>query len=175
MNEKRLSVELKQHCMSIWKKPWAKRRGRVSLVVVLDNRFAIGRIPPSGFWFLPGGGIEEDESIEQAAKREAQEELGLEIEIQRILGAFRITLVCTETGEQVETLPFISILATPTGGKLQNEYAPQRRVHLVRLDDIHKLLQYEIPTQWECRKPYLEVSKETLREAQVFLSEGIDR
>jgi ADP-ribose pyrophosphatase YjhB (NUDIX family) len=37
----------------------------------------------SGFWGLPGGMIEYDESIENAGKREVKEELGVEIKIIR--------------------------------------------------------------------------------------------
>jgi len=45
-----------------------------------DNRVLLFLYaPPSGEWFggAPGGGLEENESFEQAATREAAEEVGL--------------------------------------------------------------------------------------------------
>jgi 8-oxo-dGTP pyrophosphatase MutT (NUDIX family) len=44
-------------------------RGRILLFLHADG---MGR----KFWATPGGGVEEDESLEQAARREASEELG---------------------------------------------------------------------------------------------------
>jgi 8-oxo-dGTP diphosphatase len=44
--------------------------------------------PWRGFWNLPAGYVEVDESPETAAVREVREETGLEIEIQRLLGNY---------------------------------------------------------------------------------------
>jgi ADP-ribose pyrophosphatase YjhB (NUDIX family) len=48
-------------------------------------------IPPRiGFWTLPAGYMEEEESVEQAAKREAAEEANAEIEIDRVLAVYSV-------------------------------------------------------------------------------------
>jgi ADP-ribose pyrophosphatase YjhB (NUDIX family) len=44
--------------------------------------------PRAGFWVHPGGFVDRGETLEQAAKRETLEEVGLEVEILDLLGAF---------------------------------------------------------------------------------------
>jgi 8-oxo-dGTP pyrophosphatase MutT (NUDIX family) len=39
-------------------------------------------------WFLPGGGVKRGETLEQAIRREAQEECGAQVEELEILGAY---------------------------------------------------------------------------------------
>ena len=44
--------------------------------------------PKKGFWDAPGGFIEKGEAAENSAKREAKEELGIEVENLEYLGSF---------------------------------------------------------------------------------------
>lgn len=53
--------------------------------VVLIRR---GIEPRRGHWALPAGYVEDDETVEEAARRETREECGLKVEIVRLLGAY---------------------------------------------------------------------------------------
>jgi len=44
--------------------------------------------PHRGRWSMPGGFVDLGESVEDAARREAKEELGLEIELERLIGVY---------------------------------------------------------------------------------------
>ncbi|MEL6258947.1 MAG: NUDIX hydrolase, partial [Pseudomonadota bacterium] len=46
--------------------------------------------PRAGFWTLPAGYMEEGESVEDAARREAQEEAMADIEIERLLAVYSV-------------------------------------------------------------------------------------
>lgn len=61
-----------------------EREGRVLLV---QRRFEPGR----GLWCLPAGFEDADESPEQAARREAQEEIGLDVTLHGLLGVYHYT------------------------------------------------------------------------------------
>ncbi len=58
-----------------------ERRGRILLL-----RRAIE--PRHGFWTYPGGFLEIDESVEECAVREAQEEIGVTVQISGLVGVY---------------------------------------------------------------------------------------
>jgi len=133
--------------------------------VDFGDQFAIVRDSSNDFWFLPGGEVEQNESTEAAAEKEATEELGIKIKTNRIIKTFHVTLISRETKEQLKIHPFIAVHATFTGGRLKTEYAPKRKIFLVRKDECHNLLQdFQVPKEYECMKPHLYISKETIRD-----------
>ena len=70
------------------------RKGTVRGIIIKDNNLAVikrvketeGKIRT--YYVLPGGGVEENETLEKAMKREAKEELGVEINIKGTLYKF---------------------------------------------------------------------------------------
>lgn len=171
MLHQKLSIELEARCLLLWKEPWAKRRARVTLLVDFGDQFAVVMDTSNGFWFLPGGGIEKNEFIEDAAKREAAEELGLEIRINRIVKTFHVTLISKETKEQLKIPSFIVVHVKPLRGQLKKEYARNRKIVLIKKKHYKSLLQsFEVPSKYECMKPYHYISKEVVR--QLVSAEG---
>ena len=49
--------------------------------VIVDHEWRVAVVVLSGGAYLPGGGIEGEESVEEALRREVREETGLEVEI----------------------------------------------------------------------------------------------
>lgn len=47
-----------------------------------------GREPFRGEWAVPGGRIEENETVEQCARREMKEETGLDVELLKLTGIY---------------------------------------------------------------------------------------
>jgi 8-oxo-dGTP pyrophosphatase MutT (NUDIX family) len=60
-------------------------RIRAGIVLIEDNKVALIERHRAGlhYFVFPGGGVDEGESVEQAAIREAMEELGVAVAIQR--------------------------------------------------------------------------------------------
>jgi ADP-ribose pyrophosphatase YjhB (NUDIX family)/predicted GNAT family N-acyltransferase len=77
--------------------------------VVLVRR---GVAPKTGYWSLPSGYVEADELAEAAAVREMQEETGLEIEIDDLLGVYSF-------GQEPQTGVLILYSAHAIGGQLR--------------------------------------------------------
>lgn len=73
-----------------------------------------GNDPYKGSWALPGGMMDEGETIEQTAIREAKEETGLDVELVKLLGVF-------SKPDRDPRGRFISVLylAKPVGGTLK--------------------------------------------------------
>lgn len=60
----------------------------VRLVLVQDGKVLLVRHTYQSGWFLPGGGIKRNETLEDAARREAREEVGAELGMLRLLGIY---------------------------------------------------------------------------------------
>jgi len=60
-----------------------------TIILPREGRVLLGRRtiePRRGYWTLPGGYVELGESAEEAVAREAAEEMGIEVRVERLLG-----------------------------------------------------------------------------------------
>ena len=60
----------------------------VNIAILNENRILLTRREDFEVWCLPGGAVDERESLAQAAVREAHEETGLEVELLRLVGVY---------------------------------------------------------------------------------------
>lgn len=78
----------------------------VSALIFEEGRILLAHRRDIDWWNLPGGGMEHDETLEEAVKREVREETGLEVEIEYLVGVYSkpqkqevvLTFRCRRTG-----------------------------------------------------------------------------
>jgi len=60
----------------------------VNVAVIQDEKILLTQREDFETWILPGGGVDNGESISQAAIRETKEETGLDVELTRLVGIY---------------------------------------------------------------------------------------
>lgn len=60
----------------------------VNVAVIHENKILLTQREDFETWVLPSGGVEEGESLAQAALRETKEETGLDVELTRLVGVY---------------------------------------------------------------------------------------
>jgi ADP-ribose pyrophosphatase YjhB (NUDIX family) len=60
----------------------------VNVAVIHDGKILLTKREDFETWILPSGGVEEGESLAQAAIRETKEETGLDVELIRLIGIY---------------------------------------------------------------------------------------
>ena len=87
------------------------KRGKLLLVKRAEE-------PDLGFWSFPGGTVEAGETTDQAAVREAKEEVGLDIEIEKLFDV--VTYLPTKDGWRKHVqIVIVDYLARPTGTEIR--------------------------------------------------------
>jgi 8-oxo-dGTP diphosphatase len=84
----------------------------VGVVVELDGRIVLGKRnhePKLGCWSFPSGFVDSGEVLEDAALREVEEETGLSVRLERLLGVY------SRKGERVV---FVAYAGSVVGGSL---------------------------------------------------------
>jgi 8-oxo-dGTP diphosphatase len=93
----------------------------VGAVIVAGGRVALirrAKPPLEGRWSIPGGGMELGETIREAVVREAQEETGLQVKPQDLLGVFD-RLVWDAEGRVLYHYVLVDFQCCPISGELK--------------------------------------------------------
>jgi 8-oxo-dGTP pyrophosphatase MutT (NUDIX family) len=113
---------------------------RAGVIIIRGNRLAlIERHRLSGcYWVIPGGGVEPGEAVDEAARREAEEELGVPIE----LGALRICIDHREEDGSIQRQWYFdaSVLADDirvVGPETKSAIKGTYRAIWIRLDELN--------------------------------------
>ncbi|MFB6109004.1 MAG: GDP-mannose mannosyl hydrolase [Haloplanus sp.] len=100
----------------------------VDLVVCHDGGVVLGRRenqPAKGEWFVPGGRVRKDEPLTEAVHRVARDELGVDVSVERRLGAYEHFWAASEFDD------------VPTKHYLANGFVVRTRGETLTPDDQH--------------------------------------
>jgi ADP-ribose pyrophosphatase YjhB (NUDIX family) len=87
----------------------------VIVAVIDDGKVLLTKREDFEVWCLPGGGVEEGESLAEGAIREAKEETGLDVELIRLVGVY------SRMGGGMHDVHAVLYAAKPVGGELRTQ------------------------------------------------------
>jgi ADP-ribose pyrophosphatase YjhB (NUDIX family) len=87
----------------------------VIVAVINDGKVLLTKREDFEVWCLPGGGVEEGESLAEAGVREAHEETGLDVELTRLVGVY------SRMGGGLRDVHAVLYTAKPIGGELKTQ------------------------------------------------------
>jgi len=120
-----------------------------STAVILTNKknqILLQKRSDNGFWGLPGGLLELDETIEEGAIREVKEETNLDIVITKFIGVFVNPLVIWRKHDKAKVICF-GFVGDVLSGELQmndDESLELRYFDLEAIPKLHSLDNQEI-------------------------------
>lgn len=85
---------------------------------LLERDGAVLLVRQDGQWFLPGGQVEGDETLDAAAERELREETGLTVQVGDLIAVSQKTLV---SGDDTLTFQFATFGADLAGGGVTDD------------------------------------------------------
>ena len=121
------------HCPACQQTFFADPKLAVAVLIDVDGQLVLQRRaiePGLGRWSFPSGFVERGERVEDAAIREAREEVGLDVRLTRLLGLY------SESGNPVVLAVY---LAEPIGGTLHADHDENDAVGLFSPDALPDL------------------------------------
>lgn len=107
----------------------------VNVAVILENKILLTKRDDFEVWCLPSGGVEDGESVAQAAIRETKEETGIEVELKSLVGIY------SRLGDLANTHAVL-FSAIPLGGNIQTQVGETLDVRFYRFDEIPENLSF---------------------------------
>lgn len=87
----------------------------VIVAVIDDGKILLTKREDFEVWCLPGGSVEEGETLAEGAIREAKEETGLDVELTRLVGVY------SRMGGGLHDVHAVLYAAKPIGGELRTQ------------------------------------------------------
>ena len=100
------------------------------VAILSDGKILLTKREDFEVWCLPGGGVEDGESVAEAAIREAKEETGLDVELTRLVGVY------SRVGGMWNDMHAVLFAAKPVGGELKTQLGETVEVAYFSLDDL---------------------------------------
>lgn len=111
----------------------------VIVAVIDDGKVLLTKREDFEVWCLPGGGVEEGESLAAAGIREAKEETGLDVELTRLVGVY------SRLGGGLPDVHSVLYTARPVGGALRTQAGETVDVAFFPFDDLPKEMLFGHP------------------------------
>lgn len=87
----------------------------VIVAIIEDGKVLLTKREDFEVWCLPGGSVEDGESLAEAGMREAKEETGLDVELTRLVGVY------SRLGGGMVDVHAVLYAAKPVGGELRTQ------------------------------------------------------
>lgn len=101
----------------------------VNVAVIAEGKILLTKREDFETWILPSGGVEEGESLAQAAIRETKEETGLDVQLTRLVGVYsRLS--------NMSPAYIVLFAARPVGGEIQCQPGETIAVEWFAFDEI---------------------------------------
>lgn len=101
----------------------------VCVVIIENDTVLLTKRDDFHIWCLPSGGVEDGESILDAAVRETKEETGLDVKITRLVGIY-------SRPDSIPSGHAVVFTAVPTGGELTTQPGETIDLHYFGFDNL---------------------------------------